>query len=405
MLSGNLNLSRFRNGFAYPQVLKPDTKNLNISSSLVELFANSVNRKRFEIEEEIKAFYIEKVNPKIVQGFARILFNRCEFSHANDSDPVLNREKIFSVSASYWKDSASPGISIDRHKISILQKANIKSRSAAEETEVWLFGDVLSNQKVVEFREISAEDLVHRFNIEQVQGLLLHAQSLEFKIKTNHDAAFRQVFQMLKFFQLMYEVRDAEKEWLTIRIDGPASILENARSYGLEIANFFPAILLLTIPWTLSATLKIPGRHRRFTLELTDGNPYRTFYRERGVWKNEKIEQLVRRFNDKYPDQYDANIENQLIPLRNNRFLIPDLIIRNQEDINQLIMVEWIQYVSDAKIQWLKKVAVELPDNYVFAVKGKKEKFAQLEKKLRKNLLLFTKELTAPALLKKLKEF
>ncbi len=400
MLSGPLNLSRFRNGIATPFFLEIDKKNLAITANLVELFENSVERKRFEIDDEIKSFYTEKINPKVIQGMAKILFKRGDFSDFGNDDPATVRKNLFSVSAHYWKQKAKSGTALDDHKQSVLISAGIEQKQAYDETDSWLFGDISNNQKLIAFKPIQAEKLIHRFNIEQVQGLLLHCENLELNLTMKKEKAFRQVMQMLKFYQLMFEVVEAGENQITLKIDGPASILENAKTYGMEIANFFPAILLLDSSWQLTAKLKIPRRHRKFKLELSDQHAYKTFYRKTGIWNHEKVLNLIDRVNEKYVDQLVAETGNLLIPLSGNRYLIPDIILKDKEG-QKTLQVEWFHYMSETRIKQIGRIAGELPENYLIAIKGKKSHLKKLVNRLGNQLLVFSKDLTAPALFKR----
>ncbi|MCP4754450.1 MAG: DUF790 family protein [Proteobacteria bacterium] len=409
MLTRTLLITRFRNGRAYPYKLEVDEKNLTLASDLIRLFHNSVGRKRSEIDEEIKGHDIKKINPKIVQGLSQILFKRSDFSQSDEENPLEIRENVFSASAEYWKRTSGQSPHFSQHRKEILKALNIVDSDKIAQTESWLFSDIAGNQKMMSFEDIAPDKLVHRFNIEQVQGLLLNATRMEIKIHRRHNAGFRQVMQMMKFFGLMFEITFSEEEWFVLQIDGPGSVLENSRSYGMEIAQFFPAILLLSIPWHLKATLKVPNRPRKFILELTENNPFRTYYTEKGVWTHEKMIRLVERFNEKYADTHRAKTERKMIPLKNNRYLLPDFTIdttadSEKSDVGKEIMVEWIHYLSETKIGWLKGVLPELPQNYLFAVKGKRTKMKKLIDSMGNHLLLFANELTAPALKKKMDE-
>lgn len=399
MLSGLLNLSRFRNGTAHPYHLQLNPKNLALATSLLELFGASLNRKRYELEEDIKALVLEKINPKVIQGLAKILFNRCEFSNYGVPDPQTLREQVFSASADYWKSLSGFSHQPELHKEQILKAIALPNESLSMETDAWLFGDIGSNQVLRSFDPLLPKQLIHRYNIEQVQGLLLNSENLELKVLVTKDRSFKQVMQMLKFFQLLYQVTGSGTDWLSLVIDGPGSILENSQSYGVEIANFFPAVLLLSVPWYLTATLKIPGRSQRFRLELSDQNPYQTFYQARGVWNHEKVAALITRFNEKYSGQMVATAENRLIPLSNNQFLLPDMMIERLSD-KRSVLVEWVHYLTAAKLKQLALLKAELPAYYLIAVKGQKSKTDGLQKKLGQQLAVYTKEFTAPALWK-----
>ncbi len=403
MLTGQYNLARYKNGIVFPYHLAGSSKNLRLASNLIELFQAGTEKKRYELDEEIKALYVEKVNPKIVQGMAKLLFDRCEFSDYGESDPQSVRQEVFTASANYWTTSPSLKSGLLNHKQQILEAAGVSAQSAYQETDSWLFGDVAGNRVLKEFQPINDSDLISRFNIEQIQGLLLHAEKMELRLRAMKDSSFRQIMQMLKFFQLMFQVTEADKHWLSITIDGPGSILENARSYGLEIANFFPAILLLSVPWNMTTTLKVPSRKRRFKLELSHENDLNTFYQTKGVWNHERALGLIQRFNEKYSDEMEASAENHLIALSNNRYLIPDIVIKDKQT-NELYMVEWIHYLTESKIKQLDMLKEELPGKYLFALKGKKNKLEQLRKKLGQQVLIFAKDLTAPALYKTIKK-
>ena len=50
--------------------------------------------------------------------------------------------------------------------------------------------------------------------------------------------------QYLKFYGLLFLVEKKENGWGLI-IDGPESILDSTRSYGVNFSNLFPALLLI----------------------------------------------------------------------------------------------------------------------------------------------------------------
>ncbi|PCI25242.1 MAG: hypothetical protein COB67_10890 [SAR324 cluster bacterium] len=403
MLTGPLLITTFRKGRAYPNQLKNNPDSQASAENLINLFQESIERKRFELDADIKGFSNEAANPKVIQGMAKILFQRCDFDHTGAESPPELRAKVFSEAAAYWKSTESASQSSNNHKQKILARLGYTSPEILEHTDSWLFGDILSNQRLISFKELSPENLIHRFNIEQVQGLLLNTVELELTIQRQQDSSFRQVMQMLKFFRLMYQVKKIDDQGMTLQIDGPSSVLENSRSYSLEIAQFFPAILLLKAPWSLSADLKITGRPRRFTLEIEHLNKYKTYYTERGVWAHEKILQLIDRFNKKYEGSLHASTEAEIINLKQNRYLLPDLKVKPLQE-GPTIMLEWIRYLSESKISWLLEIYPELPPNYIFAIRGKRSKLKHLLSTMGDRLLLFSSELTATAVKKKMDE-
>ena len=405
MLTGPLLISTFRRGKVYPHKLKLNSLNLRLATELIQLVNSSIGDRRSEIDEQVKGLTFEKINPKVIQGMQKILFDRSTFTHSAEKNPEEIRDDVFTASAEYWK-SAKATPDITRHKEHILFNLNIDSSSHATDTESWLFSDVTGNQSLISVNILTPEDLIHRFNINQVQGLLLNAQDLEVKIHRKKNSTFGQVMHMLKFFRLMFEIREADSEWITIAIDGPSAVLENRRSYGLELAQFFPAIILLSGSWQLKATVKRSHRGRKNQLEISDRDEYQTFYQENRVWHHHKIDSLIDRFNEKYGDLLIAKHEQELIGLKDNHYLLPDFSITRQksekgyEFEEKGIKVEWIPYLSNAKISRLMRINRELPANYLFAVKGKRAKLKSLSHQMGAHLMIYSNELTVPALKK-----
>ena len=399
MLSGPLLITRFRNGRAYPLKLRADQGDRKTAEELIRIFKEAENLRRFELEEKIKGLDSGYSNPKIVQGLAKILMDRCEFAHSGAADPTETRKLVFSASAKYWSTVKDEGSAPETHRSAIFDSLEFDDSQTSGNIELWLFGDIVSNQRLVAFDPILPDGLIHRYNVAQVQGLLLHAVSLEIRIGKCGESGFRQMMQMMKFFRLMYSIADRRHSQLTLRIDGPGSILENARSYGLEIAQLFPAILLLRESWELTAELKMSGRSGIFNLELSDRDSYRTHYVEKGVWANGKVQKLIDRINHKYGDRLTASIASDIVPLGRNRYLLPDMTLcKANSDV--AYRLEWIRYLSPTKIKFLSEIKGELPQNYLIAVKRKGAKTEWLSDALGKRLLVFSGDLTAPAIKK-----
>jgi uncharacterized protein len=405
MLPGPLLIATYRYGKVYPHKLKLNSSNIQLAAELIQLNGKAIGERRSEIEAQTAGLGFEKVNPKVIQGLQKILFDRSTFTHATEQDPEDIREEVFTASAEYWKNVSSvPEVS--GHKKNILQELHHGSPEHLTNTETWLFGDIIGNQKLISFETLSPEDLIHRFNIGQVQGQLLKAQDLEIKIQRNNNAAFRQVMHMLKFFRLMFEIREFENDLMTIGIDGPGAVLENRRSYGLEIAQFFPAILLMDNTWQLTAHVKRSPRARKSKLELTNESGYQSYYTPKRIWQHQKIAGLINRINEKFGDSLKAKHKQTIVSLKDNRYLLPDFVVQikagSDMDFHKgsEILVEWIPYLSDSKVKWLKKIYPELPANYVFAVKGKRTRLKALINKLGDQLMIFATELTAPAVKK-----
>lgn len=398
MLTKTLLQTTYRQGKVYPSKLSLTGKTLDLADRLILLFKNSVERNRAEIEDELKSFNIKGINPKVIQGLGKLLFDRSEFTENQKVDYPALRADIFNHSAEYWKNISNTEIDYLDHKTEMINALSDDYIELSKGNFNWLYGDSSDNQKLCEFKDLTAQDLIHRYNISQVQGVLLNTRRLLLKVSTRFDASVKQVFQLLKFFQLMFSVVDCNEREITFEIDGPSSVLENARSYGLEIANFFPAILILNTEWEMEATVERSGVQRDFQLIVTSDNAYKTYYHSQKCWLNEKVEDLVQRFNQKYNDKkLVAGCENTIFPLSGNRYLLPDIkIIKGKK----VYYIEWLRYLTPEKLDRLKRIIPELPKQYVFAIKGKRAKLDSLIAGVEDRFLIYATHLTANSLYK-----
>ena len=398
MLTKTLLQTTYRQGKVYPFKLPLTEKTLLLAERLISLFKTSTEGNRAEIEETLRSFNIKGINPKVIQGLGKLLFDRSEFTEYQKVDYPALRADVFDRSVEYWKQVSNDDIDYAAHKNEIINSLSDEHIALSKGSFNWLYGDISDNQKLCAFKDLTPEDLIHRFNISQVQGVLLNTRKLLLKVSTRFDASVKQVFQLLKFFQLMFSVEDCNEREITFEIDGPSSVLENARSYGLEIANFFPAILILNTAWEMEATVERSGVKRDFNLTIKSDNPYKTYYNSQKYWLNEKVEDLVQRFNQKYSDKkLVATCENTIFPLSGNRYLLPDIKITKGKKV---YYIEWLRYLSPEKLERLKHIIPELPKQYVFAIKGKRAKLESLIAGVEDRFVIYATNLTANSLYK-----
>jgi len=112
-------------------------------------------------------------------------------------------------------------------------------------------------QVLASFEAPSPEELVERYNVAQIQGVLYGARSMTVDLGKRADA--RLVFRYVKLLGLIYALETLDGGAHRLRLDGPLSLFGGTRKYGLRLAKFLPG-LLLTSPWRLSADIAWKGR-------------------------------------------------------------------------------------------------------------------------------------------------
>ena len=120
MLTGLLLISRYRQGKVYPHILPLNDYYIPIAQNLIQVFQNSTQLKRIEIEDKLKRFHADKINPKVIQGLSKLLFDRSEFQTPAKIKPDETRAEIFEVSRKYWQSQNPVPTDFRNHQKEIL---------------------------------------------------------------------------------------------------------------------------------------------------------------------------------------------------------------------------------------------------------------------------------------------
>jgi len=392
MLAAKYQMPRFAKGKAHPKFLKGDPAQLNAAETLVEILPTLVGESKEVVEQSLLG--ITELNPKIGEGLAQLLIGICTFEQADSKAAAQLRQRVFDQSAAYWKNP-HPEASTEGHRAQIAKTLDGLPEDWQEDANHLLFGDLPSNQRLLSTPELTTQGLIDRYNLAQAQGLLIQAQSIELEVigQTN----IGQLLQMLKFFGLLFIITTQSTERLVIQVDGPTSVLETSRSYGVELANFFPAVLNLKGVWRLTAPVKVAGKKGLFTFECSHLSKYRSHYPKRTEWAGERLIEVQDRFNQKYGPSLKAQCTNRLMTLKNGQNLLPDLCLKAGK---KEVWVQWLRHLSPAKKKWLLEIKQQLPKNYLIVFKGKVSQHQTLLDQMAPNLFLFSSQLTAPALKK-----
>jgi hypothetical protein len=158
----------------------------------------------------------------------------------------------------------------------------------------------------------------------------------------------------------MYRVAGSRDE-LVLTVDGPQSLLRQSTRYGLQLAIFFPAVLLQTGTWTLHAEVEW-GQKRKLKKQLTVDSTagLQSHYRDRGAWTSNAEQWFVERF-EKLDTGWTIR-PGELIDLGRQQVLVPDLAFEKDG------RVAYLDIVGFWRKGYLKKRLAETPAHVVLAV-------------------------------------
>jgi uncharacterized protein len=263
MLRSEHVMARLNRGRLVPHKLSPDdARVLAVADELCDLYAGHVGSPRSSLEREL-ALREEDLGPgldarrgfRIVRALSKLLEEKTGWGAPTEADPYTLRTRVFELAATLPEPPASePGL------LEIPTREDVLSRVAAEtgveDPASSMYADRQGAQLLGDFERPSPEELVRRYNVAQVQGVLYSARELVVDLGEGADA--RLVFHYVKTLGLIYDLEPLSGGH-RLRLDGPLSIFGGTRKYGLRLAKFLPG-LLLTSPWKLSANVEWKGR-------------------------------------------------------------------------------------------------------------------------------------------------
>jgi len=245
---------------------------LQVAERLLTAYRSQPAPTRGELEENAAGIVATYPEPIVARGLDKLLADRCEFATAGERDYPALRAAVFRVAGQALRAGAPAAA--ESYRTAVLERAGVVDALAGTD----LYADLPENERLVSFRDLGPRQLLERYNVGLVQALLLRASRLEVTVSSAEPAALRRVLKYLRFFRLLARITPDSPGALRLHIDGPGSILSEAKRYGLQLACFFPALCGLAA-WRLDTEVEWKGRRRPLHLTEAAGlvSPYRNF--------------------------------------------------------------------------------------------------------------------------------
>ena len=333
MLTKDLLQYKIQKGKIYPQFIEPtDSELLRIAEQLIDVFETSLNESRAVLLESSKHIIDSTPGAPIVKrGLEKLLLDRTEFDTAPNEELIAFRQELFTetsrlLSQEQFEDYAD-------YQRKVLQITADKSPMEQTELSTKLYADLPSSQPVLAFNTLSAERLLHRYNTAQVQGLLLHCNTLTLKLADSMTAELRQLFKYLRFNQLLSTIRK-EGELYEITVDGPLNLFYKTKRYGMNLANFFVAVLHQP-KWELTAEIQFRNK-RRSRLSLDESCGIKPISQQFLAYIPEDI-QLFQKMLENKTDDWQVRPGSQFLPLAGDFYCFPDYQLVHKSGVETAI--------------------------------------------------------------------
>jgi predicted nuclease of restriction endonuclease-like RecB superfamily len=107
-----------------------------------------------------------------------------------------------------------------------------------------LYADLPENQLLAIFDGPAPAELLNLYNLAQAQALLYHCVEMRLTVGTQDADSYRELFSAIKSYRLIHTIRGSARDGYEVRLDGPVSLFQRSKKYGVQMAVFLPALLL-----------------------------------------------------------------------------------------------------------------------------------------------------------------
>ena len=325
MLTGKLVRVRYARDRIIPgYVAVDDAAWHEVAERLLDLFRNAEQRTRGELEDEVRDAFGDAQSQLVHQGLAKLLVDRCDFEVASAFPPEQIRDLVFRTAAAAWAKTKN---GVDENPVhhfdraAVLEEIGSKLGMSAHAVLHGLFADLKSEQRLVRFKDLTAERLLQRYNVALAQAVLLRSVGVQVHIRGEPPQRYRQLFRRVKFHRLMCEVEATGPDAYCLRLDGPLSLFSATQKYGLQLAMFLPAILQCR-DFELQADLRWGPQRRPKAFKLSARDGLVADLPDTGMYVPPELAMFVELFRKKATD-WDISEEADLVPLGDG-FWVPD---------------------------------------------------------------------------------
>ena len=262
MLTSDLAMNRVRGGRIEPHTVNPADKDyLAMAGDLIAIFAEHAGERRAELDRELDEYVGTGTDYRILRGLIKLLLDQCEFETASAVPPSEIRRALFSRARLHHPVSVS-----ETTRAQIIGEAAAELNCAVEAIEADLYADLFENQRLASFDEMSAAELLDRYNLAQAQALLYRSTAMRVQVEPQDAAGYRRIFDAIKAYRLIHTITGSAARGYDVRLDGPVSMFHQSQKYGIQMAVFLPALLLCK-GWRMTAEIVLK-QGKRVSFEL-----------------------------------------------------------------------------------------------------------------------------------------
>ncbi len=361
MLSADLVRATRRGGQLHVTVLsgKQRQRAAELAEGYIGLAHAHVGDSYQELKAAWAAVEVAAREAKLAAGLLKLIEDACEFDAEVEIEPRQLRSELFTLAARTRRNLTDEQ-RFDRN--ALLARVGQAHGHSAEQVERALYSDLRAEHRLLQAPELDPEDLLNRYDLAQLQAVLLRAVKVTAVVSCATPEGYREIFRKLKFRRLLFQIRPEAGGTYRIEIDGPFSLFESVTKYGLQLALMLPALLRAErialqaeLRWGKTRSPLLFSLERKGTADGSEGR----------ARLPDEVEALLTAFGEPR-DGWSAEPAERIIDLPGLGLCVPD--VRFSHRSGAVVFLEVLGYWSrDAVWQRVEMVQKGLGDKLLFA--------------------------------------
>jgi predicted nuclease of restriction endonuclease-like RecB superfamily len=367
MLPSELLSYRYNGDTIVPKKLAINSPNLALAVEQINCFQEILGKTQGELQGKLLEIEGDSPDYRVKRGLAHLLKNSFStFEIVSPIEPHILRRKVFGNASNIIPIPPNRPQTIEA--IAALLSEELHREVLPNEITKGLYADLQENRILTQFDPPTPEELLHRYNLSQVQGIFYRSSHIMINAHRNDPGEYKLLFRYLKLFQLMSYIEGDADTGFTITMDGPTSLFKPSTRYGLALAKMIPALLHVS-KWSLKAKLQnkdpYSGNPKTSYFSLNDQCGLVTHYPPQKTYDSMLEESFVKRWN-KLDTPWHLEREVELIPIPGS-VMIPDFRLVHPDGRDFLLEI-----VGYWRPEYLKKKFYQVHnadrDNLILAI-------------------------------------
>ncbi|MBF0425217.1 MAG: DUF790 family protein [Magnetococcales bacterium] len=352
MLTRDLLRYTVRQGRVHPRFIDvADQGLLALAGELIDLYQTNLGSSLEELSELAQPIINAGRVPLMAKGFNKLLLDRCRFREA-DGAIAAARLAILERAALLLRAPDMGDLAHYRQQVAIPYATDPDQLAAS------LYADLPIRQPLEAFDPLTPEALLQRYNLAQAQGLLFFAGAITLTLQERRIVRLRRFFQYLRFFRLLFRLERLATGGYRLELDGPLSLFDGARRYGLQLALTLPAFCDLE-QWQMEATLRLPDRAGATQFLLDQESALHSHYARLTGYHPREFQIFVREFREQAPPGWSLAAAADILHPSGQEVWIPDwtFITPDKRRIHVELFHRWHATLLDARLTALEQTA------------------------------------------------